>query len=95
MIVTISSDEGSTDEDQEEEVQGNGDRAWPGTRDKARKRGIEHGTHENKPGDNIQAKYGNKKGKADRQQGDAKSNTGKDNNAKDTNTRGGYKRPTE
>ena len=73
----ISSDEGSTDGDQEEEVQGNGDRAWPGTRDKARKRGIEHGTHKNKPGDNIEAKYGNKNSKADQQQDDAKTNTGK------------------
>ena len=64
----ISSNEGSTDGDQEEEGQGKGDRTWPGTRDKARKRGIEHGTQENKPGDNIRAKYSNKKGKADQQQ---------------------------
>ena len=86
----ISSDEGSTDEDQEEKGQGKGDRTWPGTRDKARKRGNEHGTQENKLGDNIQAKHGNKDGKADQQQDDAKTNTGKDANA-----RGEYKRPTE
>jgi hypothetical protein len=96
---TTSNEESDTEEEQAEEVQGNGERVWPGPRDKATRRGLGQGTHENEPGDIKQAEYVNKIGKEGRQQ-DAKTITCKDNNTKDTtagdtNAKDGYKRPTE
>ena len=77
-------------EEQEEEAQGNGERIWPGTRDKATRRGIGQGTHKNEPGDNKQAEYVNKIGKQGRQQ-DAKTITCKDNNGTHKNGPGDIK----
>ena len=95
-----TSSESSSDDEEEKEVNRVvQERVGPGTRDKARKKGTGHGTHENKPSNIIQAEYVNKIGKEDQQQ-DAKTITGKDNNtkdttARDTNAKDGYKRPTE
>ena len=87
---TTSDEESDTEEEQEEEAQGNGERIWPGTRDKATRRGIGQGTHKNEPGDIKRAKHVNKIGKEGRQQ-DIKTITCKDNNGTHENEPGDIK----